>query len=172
MNTMNTLHKQLVSALVLLLIFTIVSCNRAEQIDVSTDLNQEQAEPIYDEKLASELGADNYGMKQYVIAFLKAGPNRDMDEDEAIKIQRAHLDNIRRMAESGDLVLAGPFMDDGEIRGIYLFNVSTIEEARSLTETDPAIEAGRLQMELHPWYGSAALLKVNEIHASISKESP
>ena len=156
----------------LLLIFTIVSCNRAEQIDVSTDLNQEQAEPIYDEKLASELGADNYGMKQYVIAFLKAGPNRDMDEDEAIKIQRAHLDNIRRMAESGDLVLAGPFMDDGEIRGIYLFNVSTIEEARSLTETDPAIEAGRLQMELHPWYGSAALLKVNEIHASISKESP
>jgi len=169
---MNTLHKQLVSALVLLLIFTIVSCNRAEQIDVSTDLNQEQAEPIYDEKLASELGADNYGMKQYVIAFLKAGPNRDMDEDEAIKIQRAHLDNIRRMAESGDLVLAGPFMDDGEIRGIYLFNVSTIEEARSLTETDPAIEAGRLQMELHPWYGSAALLKVNEIHASISKESP
>lgn len=172
MNTMNTLHKQLVSALVLLLIFTIVSCNRAEQIDVSTDLNQEQAEPIFDEKLASELGADNYGMKQYVIAFLKAGPNRDMDEDEAIKIQRAHLDNIRRMAESGDLVLAGPFMDDGEIRGIYLFNVSTIEEARSLTETDPAIEAGRLQMELHPWYGSAALLKVNEIHASISKESP
>jgi len=169
---MNTLHKQLVSALVLLLIFTIVSCNRAEQIDVSTDLNQEQAEPIYDEKLASELGADNYGMKQYVIAFLKAGPNRDMDEDEAIKIQRAHLDNIRRMAESGDLVLAGPFMDDGEISGIYLFNVSTIEEARSLTETDPAIEAGRLQMELHPWYGSAALLKVNEIHASISKESP
>ncbi|HMB41524.1 MAG TPA: YciI family protein [Balneolaceae bacterium] len=169
---MNTLHKQLVSALVLLLIFTIVSCNRAEQIDVSTDLNQEQAEPIFDEKLASELGADNYGMKQYVIAFLKAGPNRDMDEDEAIKIQRAHLDNIRRMAESGDLVLAGPFMDDGEIRGIYLFNVSTIEEARSLTETDPAIEAGRLQMELHPWYGSAALLKVNEIHASISKESP
>jgi len=157
---------------VLLLIFTIVSCNRAEQIDVSTDLNQEQAEPIFDEKLASELGADNYGMKQYVIAFLKAGPNRDMDEDEAIKIQRAHLDNIRRMAESGDLVLAGPFMDDGEIRGIYLFNVSTIEEARSLTETDPAIEAGRLQMELHPWYGSAALLKVNEIHASISKESP
>ena len=156
----------------LLLIFTIVSCNRAEQIDVSTDLNQEQAEPIFDEKLASELGADNYGMKQYVIAFLKAGPNRDMDEDEAIKIQRAHLDNIRRMAESGDLVLAGPFMDDGEIRGIYLFNVSTIEEARSLTETDPAIEAGRLQMELHPWYGSAALLKVNEIHASISKESP
>jgi len=172
LNTMNTLHKQLVSALVLLLIFTIVSCNRAEQIDVSTDLNQEQAEPIFDEKLASELGADNYGMKQYVIAFLKAGPNRDMDEDEAIKIQRAHLDNIRRMAESGDLVLAGPFMDDGEIRGIYLFNVSTIEEARSLTETDPAIEAGRLQMELHPWYGSAALLKVNEIHASISKESP
>lgn len=87
-------------------------------------------------------------------------------------IQRANLDNIRRMAKNGDLVLAGPFMDGGDIRGIYIFNVSTVEEARVLTETDSAIQAGRLQMELHPWYGSPALMKVNEIHASISKENP
>ena len=65
------------------------------------------------------------------------------------------------------LVLAGPFLDSGDIRGIYIFNVATLQEARELTETDPAIRSGRLEMELHPWYGSAALLKVTEIHKAI-----
>lgn len=120
-----------------------------------------------DTALALELGADDYGMKQYVMAFLKAGPNRNQNSEEAMKLQKAHLDNITRMANEGKLVLAGPFMDDGDIRGIYIFNVKTIEEARALTETDPAIQAGRLVMELHPWYGSAALMKVNEIHEKL-----
>jgi hypothetical protein len=62
-------------------------------------------------------------------------------------------------------------MDGGVIRGIYIFNVSTIEEARQLTATDPAIKAGRLVMELHPWYGSAALKQVNTLHVSIAEKS-
>jgi uncharacterized protein YciI len=80
--------------------------------------------------------------------------------------------NIHRMAEEGSLVLAGPFMDDGEYRGIYIFNVSTVEEARALTETDPAIKAGRLAMELHPWFGSAALMEVNRIHNTLQRPEP
>lgn len=136
------------------------------------DTGQEQPVGSFNAELADELGADNYGMKQYVMAFLKAGPNRTMDQAEAMAIQRAHLDNIRKMAENGDLIVAGPFMDRGEIRGIYIFDVPTVEEARALTETDPAIQAGSLEMELHPWYGSAALMKVNEIHSTISKENP
>ncbi|NBC66774.1 MAG: hypothetical protein GVY07_14100 [Bacteroidetes bacterium] len=126
----------------------------------------------YNHELAEELGADDYGMRQYVMAFLKTGPNPSTDSTKAMELQRAHLDNIRRMAEDGNLILAGPFMDDGEVRGIYLFNVRTVEEARKLTETDPAIQAGALEMELHPWYGSAALMKVNEIHSQISKQNP
>jgi uncharacterized protein YciI len=59
--------------------------------------------------------------------------------------------------------VAGPFLDGGDIRGIYIFDVKTVEEAQALTETDPAIKAGRLTMELHPWYGPAALMKVKEI---------
>ncbi len=119
---------------------------------------------VKDAALAQELGADEYGMKQYVLAFLKRGPNRDRSPEEAAKLQKAHLDNIGRLAEAGKLVLAGPFLDNGDIRGIYVFNVKTIEEAKALTETDPAIKAGSLVMELHPWYGSAGLMKVNEIH--------
>ena len=124
----------------------------------------------YDAELARELGADPYGMKQYVMAFLKAGPTRSQDSLEAARLQRAHLDNITRLAEEGKLVLAGPFMDSGEIRGIYVFDVRTVEEAEALTASDPSIQAGRLVMELHPWYGSAALLKLNEWHARVAKE--
>ncbi|MCO6489172.1 MAG: hypothetical protein J5I98_12185 [Phaeodactylibacter sp.] len=124
----------------------------------------------YDPELARELGADPYGMKQYVMAFLKAGPTRSQDSLEAARLQRAHLDNIRRLAEEGKLVLAGPFMDNGEVRGIYVFDVRTIEEAEALTATDPSIQAGRLVMELRPWYGSAALMKVNEWHKAIARE--
>ena len=124
----------------------------------------------YDSLLASQLGADDYGMKQYVMAFLKRGPNRDQDSATAARLQRAHLDNIFRLADEGKLVLAGPFADDGDIRGIYIFDVKTVQEAEALTSTDPAIQAGRLVMELHPWYGSAALMKVVEISKKISKE--
>lgn len=120
-----------------------------------------------DTALAKELGADDYGMKKYVIAFLKAGNNRDRSPAQAAELQKQHMANIKKMAEEGSLVLAGPFMDSGEIRGIYIFNVETVKEAKKLTETDPAIQSGSLVMELHPWYGSAALMKVNEIHESL-----
>jgi len=133
-----------------------------------------ETEPIveYDAQLAEELGADENGMKQYVMAFLKAGPNRDQDSLTAVNLQKAHLENIRKMSNEGTLIVAGPFLDDGDIRGIYIFNVATVEEARALTETDPAIQAGRLEMELHPWYGSAAMMKINEIHSQVAKENP
>ncbi len=163
------------SALLVMMLFLIVSCSDTNQQDVQSEnmsVNADTLESAYNEQLANELGADDYGMRQYVMAFLKAGPNRDQDSTRAAELQQAHMANISRMAEEGDLVLAGPFMDGGEIRGIYVFDVRTIEEARKLTETDPAIQAGRLEMELHPWYGSAALMKVNEIHGQISKENP
>lgn len=151
------------------LIVLFYACDHPGEIKQKTGIqtdNNHQA----DSTLAEKLGADEYGMKQYVMAFLKKGPNRNHDSLTAAKIQRAHLDNITQMAEAGKLVLAGPFMDTGEIRGIYIFNVKTIEEAELLTATDPAIETGRLLMELHPWYGSAALMQVNSIHKKISKK--
>ena len=126
----------------------------------------------YDSVLARQVEADDYGMSPYVMAFLKAGPNRSQNEEEAAELQRAHLDNINRLAETGKLVLAGPFLDDGEIRGIYIFNVATLEEAEALTATDPAVKAGRLIMELHPWYGSAAVKLISDWHGRIAKPDP
>ncbi|MBK8556304.1 MAG: hypothetical protein IPL65_11300 [Lewinellaceae bacterium] len=125
----------------------------------------------FDSTLAAQLQADDYGMHAYVLAYLKAGPERSQDSATAANLQKAHLQNIVRMAKAGKLVLAGPFMDNGEVRGIYIFNVPTVEEARELTASDPAIKAGRLVMELHPWYGSAALPLLNQLHKRVEKTS-
>ena len=152
----------------LMMVITLLSCTEDQQATLP-EKNDTSVESGYNEALANELGADEYGMRKYVMAFLKAGPNRDQDSVTAANLQRAHLDNIQRLADEGKLVLAGPFMDDGEIRGIYIFNVTSLDEARKLTETDPAIIAGRLEMELHTWYGSAAVMKVNDIHSTLSK---
>jgi uncharacterized protein len=128
-----------------------------------------QAQSRYDAALAAKLKADDMGMHMYVMALLKAGPNRDRPREEAQRLQTAHRANINRLAAEGKLVLAGPFDDDGALRGIYIFDVPTVAEAEALTRTDPAIQAGQLVMELHPWYGSAAVMMIPEIHAKIEK---
>lgn len=125
----------------------------------------------FDAARAERLGADDYGMKRYVLAFLYRGPNRPADPAEAQALQRAHLDNITRLAKEGTLVVAGPLLDEGDLRGIYVFDVPTIEEAEALTRTDPSIQQGSLRMELHPWYGSAALGELAAIHTAIAKKS-
>lgn len=129
------------------------------------------ARDTYDPQLAAEIGADKYGMRRYVTAFLKRGPSRSQSPEESAELMRAHLDNITRLAEAGSLIVAGPFLGDGDVRGIYIFNVATVEEARALTETDPAIQAGRLEMELRPWYGAAALQQLLELYPRTTKQS-
>jgi uncharacterized protein len=161
-----------ISMLVIFLLFAGSGCanNNDEKNNAATP--HKQTHDQYDNQLAIELGADNYGMRTYVMAFLKTGPDRNHDAETARELQRGHMENITRLANEGKLILAGPFLDGGELRGIFLFDVGSVEEARELTETDPAVQAGRLEMELHTWYGSAALLKVPEIHRRISKETP
>lgn len=156
----------------------LISCtdqSQSEEIENTTNnevtMKEKDTLSDYNESYAEQLGADEYGMRNYVMAFLKKGPNRDQDSLEKSRLQRAHLDNVLRLAEEGKLVLAGPFNDDGEIRGIYIFNVENLQEAEELTKTDPAVQAGSLVMELHPWYGSAAVMEVNRIHKQISKIS-
>jgi len=152
-----------------ILCILLISCRPKVTVE-TTQTEDSLAATAYDSTLAAKLGADEYGMKQYVLAFLKMGPNRAQDSMKTAQLMRKHLDNITRMADEGKLAIAGPFLDEGEIRGIYIFNVSTVEEAKALIETDPAIKEGRLVMELHPWYGSAALMTVNEQHKRIAKK--
>ncbi len=92
-----------------------------------------------------------YDMKTYYMVFLKKGPNRDQDSVTTAKIQEGHLANIGRLAELGKIAIAGPFLDDGDVRGIFIMDCSSKEEADSLCQTDPAVKAGRLKAEVRPW---------------------
>jgi uncharacterized protein YciI len=90
-------------------------------------------------------------LKAYYLVILKKGPNRNQDSISAARIQKEHLDNINRLASIGKLNVAGPFLDDGEMRGIFIFDSGNEQEVRTLVEGDPAVKAGRLVYELHPW---------------------
>jgi uncharacterized protein len=124
----------------------------------------------YDSVLAKKWGADEYGMKQYVLAFLKKG-SKAVDSSQRNQLLQGHLKNIGRLAKEGKLLLAGPFLDKGDLAGIFIFNVTTIEEAKNLVATDPAVKAGLFVIELHPWYGSAALMEVGNLHRNVQKNS-
>ena len=90
-------------------------------------------------------------LKPYYLVLLKVGPKRDQDSATAALIQKEHLENINRMAQSGKLNIAGPFLDDGELRGVFVFDSNSEEEVRRMVEADPAVRSGRLTYEIHPW---------------------
>lgn len=92
------------------------------------------------------------GMKTYYLVFLKKGPNRTHDSVTQQKIQEGHLAHLTKMAVEEKMDLAGPILEDGDIRGICVYNTATMEEAKSLAEADPAVKAGRLIVEIRPWY--------------------
>jgi uncharacterized protein YciI len=124
----------------------------------------------YNAALAQKTGADEYGMKQYVMAFLKKGTTAISDTGRRKELLRGHMANITRLAASGKLVVAGPMMDDTGLEGIFVFNVKTVAEAEALSQTDPAVKAGMFAMEYHPWYATAALMEVVGIHATLQKK--
>lgn len=98
-------------------------------------------------------------LASYYFVLLTRGPEWTAEKTPATeKIQAAHLANITKLHDAGKLVLAGPFTDDGNWRGIFIFKTSSIEEAKSLVGNDPAVQAGRLTYEIHPWATKKAML--------------
>lgn len=130
----------------------------------------QETKNVYDEKLAKALGGNENGMKMYVFCILKTGSNTTATKEEKTKYFEGHMANINRLADEGKLVVAGPFEKNNKnYRGIFIFNVATVEEAQALVETDPAVKAKIFEAELTPWYCSAALMLVPETHKKISK---
>jgi uncharacterized protein YciI len=125
----------------------------------------------YDAELAKKLGADERGMKMYVMCILKTGPkDADVKGKEREDIFAGHFANIKKLAGEGKLAIAGPFeKNDKAFRGLYIFNVSTVEEAEKLVVLDPAVKSGVFVPDMTLWYGSAALMATNEIHKKIEK---
>lgn len=125
--------------------------------------------PKFDSELAKKLGADKIGMKNYILVILKTGPANVPAGKERDEIFKGHFANIHRLAEAGKLAVAGPFGDKNDWRGMFIFNVATVDEAKELTATDPVIKSGVMVAEYHTLYCSAALMEVNSIHTRIAE---
>ncbi|MFT3745434.1 MAG: YciI family protein [Pyrinomonadaceae bacterium] len=140
-------------------------------ISASGQANDKKPTSTYDEGLAKKLGADERGMKMFVLCILKTGPkDAEFKGKERDDIFAGHFANIGNLAEQGKLAVAGPFgKNDKTYRGLYIFNVTTIAEAEKLVVMDPAVKAGVFVPELTLWYGSAAMMTVNDVHKKIEK---
>jgi uncharacterized protein YciI len=141
-------------------LFRIFSLIAVLPLAVALRLAAEPAEPALQKPPAvparePDVGPGGYEMTTYYVGFLYRGAKWTPEETaETRKLQEEHMANIRKMGAEGKLVIAGPFMDDGDLRGLYVFRTASAEEAKALVESDPAVKAGRLRFELHPWYAA------------------
>ena len=125
----------------------------------------------YDQALAEKVGADEYGMRKYVLVVLKSGPKK-MEKGKARDAMfKGHFSNMKRLASEGILALAGPLDGVDGWRGLFILAVSDIEEARKHVATDPVIINEEMIAEYHHYYGSAALMLVNEAHEKLAKKT-
>ncbi len=156
---------------VLLLSFVLLAACQAQKSQNTTETSSATTSQ-YNSALAAKLGADPYGMRSYIFATLLTGPNDAVitDEAERAELFKGHFANMGRLAEEGKLVLAGPFMEAGEKRGLFILNVETIDEAEALVQSDPSIAAGIFKVEFVKYYGSAALMQVNDVHKTIQEK--
>ncbi len=149
-----------------MVLLAYISCKRGGQQLTSTSETKEIKKSTRElkEQLVSkgfeifdyvdEETKDTILMQQYFIAFLKRGPNRSQKNEESDSLQKLHLEHLGRMYEEGYADISGPFGDDGDIRGITIYNTPTFEMADSLANMDPMVKSGRLVIELHPWWAA------------------
>ncbi|KPF68197.1 hypothetical protein IP84_10650 [beta proteobacterium AAP99] len=133
---------------------------------------QAQSASTYDAELAKKLGADERGMRRYVLVILKTGPNRIPAGPERDEMFKGHFANINRLAGEGKLVQAGPLDGVDGWRGLFVFATASLDEARAWVSTDPVVIKGEMVAELHAFYGSAALMAINEIHGKLTPPRP
>ncbi len=154
-------------------IFAIFAMSALAAICGFAQTPEKPANPKYDAELAKKTGADDFGMRSYVLAILKTGRNDSkVTGDARAELFKGHFANMNRLASEGKLAVAGPFSDpDKKYRGLFILAVKTVDEARALAETDPTVKAGVLVVDYVPWYGSAALMLTNENHDKAAKKS-
>lgn len=124
----------------------------------------------FDAELARSVGADEHGMRHYVLVILKTGPKTMPKGPERDAMFKGHFANMNRLSAEGKLALAGPFDGTDGWRGLFIMAVTDIEEAKTLVATDPVISNGEMIAEYHKYYGSAALMLVKDAHEKVAKK--
>lgn len=155
------------NSIIIILALVLTCCQEGEkQKEVMADVPEENVKTVKKVKEAltakgfkifdyvDEETKDTVLMQQYFIAFLKRGPNRSQNKEEADSLQALHMAHLGKMYDEGYADISGPFGDDGDIRGITIYNTPTLEIADSLANSDPMVKAGRLEIEIHPWWAA------------------
>lgn len=126
--------------------------------------------PQYDSTLAKQLKGNDMGMKRYVLVILKSGSVTNATKATTDSLFTGHMKNINRLADEGKLIVAGPLgKNDKTYRGIFIMNVESVDEAKQLVLTDPAVAGNLLDAEYFPFFGSAALQETLRIHKKVQK---
>lgn len=138
---------------------------------LTTQVRAETPPPgvAYDAELAKSLGGNDNGMRRYVFVILRTGPNKVPTGQERTDMFAGHMANIQRLANERKLAYAGPLDGVDGARGIFIFAVESIDEAKTLVATDPVIIKGEMVAEYHTHFGSAALMMVSPTHYKLMK---
>ena len=72
-----------------------------------------------------------------------------LDDETLDRLQNEHLAFLDDLRADGRAVTTGPFLDqdDQRMRGMVIYRVASVEQARELATTDPLVIAGRLEVE-------------------------
>jgi hypothetical protein len=126
--------------------------------------------PGNDAALAARLGADDYGMRSYVLVVLKTGPNWIAPGSDRDEMFRGHFAYTKRLSDKGKLILAGPFDGVHGWRGLFVFAAPDIDEANPPAATDPVLVRVEMMAAHHKHYGTAALMFIPEIYERLAKK--
>ena len=127
--------------------------------------------PMFDAELAKRLGADAMGMRHYVLVILKTGPNKMAAGPERDAMFKGHFANMKRLSDEAKLMVAGPADGVEGWRGIFVFAVTDVAQAKALAETDPVLVNGEMVAEYHKVYLSAALMEAPALHRKIAQKN-
>ncbi len=126
----------------------------------------------YDAARAQAWGANDNGLRPYILVLLKTGPQRTPDGPARDEMFKGHFANMQRLAREGLLVYAGPLDGAQDLRGLFIFATTDTDLVRKAIGADPVLINGEMVAELHQHVGSAALMGVNEGHARLVKPKP
>ncbi|MFM9909307.1 MAG: hypothetical protein ACKVOW_08160 [Chitinophagaceae bacterium] len=93
-------------------------------------------------------------IRKYWFVMLTKGPNRNQDSITAAAIQTEHLSNIGYLYQEGIVKVAGPFDENDQWPGLFIFDCSTKEEVENYLQTDKAVTSERLRYQIQGWHTS------------------
>ncbi len=139
-----------------------------------TGFTQAQAPAsLYNKSLADSLGADEYGMKWYVMVMLKSGSKQIKDRDSLSWLYKGHIETINELSKTGFLIITGPMgKNDKNFRSFYILNTNKTDEAQKAILNNPAVKYGLFDAEYFFWYGPAALPTYKRFQQMVQLKEP